>query len=301
MKQLKLGNRDSLWFQDNSVDVNLNYAKNVCDVAILPIGAIEQHGPHCPCGSDSFNAIGIAEKVAEKSGAMLLPCPMYGSHPYMHWGMKGTIPLRYETHIAMLEDIVRGAAISGFNKFIILSAHGQVAATLVAVNRLGLEGYFTLSSTWYDFLRDDKKELTDYMWHADEAETSVALHLYPQWVDMDLAIAGGGKGLLDSKWKTAPGQGTRPGSMYHFEGTFALLEKDDLDTGVIGDPTKASAEKGEKLVSTVVDYYCELIKEVREKYPCGINPLGFRNPLSYAGYPHIQYDKDHDGTGQLLK
>ena len=300
MGKLKLGKRDSVWFHENSGKVNVEYAENECDVAILPIGAIEQHGPHCPCGSDTFNAIGIAEKVGEKTGAMVLPSPMYGSHPYMHWGMKGTIPLKYETHIAMLEDIVRGAAVAGYNKFIIISAHGQVAATIVAVNKLGLEGYFTLSSTWYDFLRDDKNVLEDYMWHADEAETSLALHLYPDLVDMDLAVKDGGSPLLDSKWKTAPGQATKSGSMYHFEGTFALMEKDDVEKGVIGDPEKASEEKGKKLVSTVVGHYCELIEEIKGKYPCGVNPLGFRNPDSYAGAPDIKYDKDHDEKGRLL-
>ncbi|SKC36209.1 creatininase family protein [Maledivibacter halophilus] len=300
-KKLKLGNRDSIWFHENSGKVNVEYAKNVCDVAILPIGAIEQHGPHCPCGSDTFNAIGIAEKVAEKSGAMLLPSPMYGSHPYMHWGMEGTIPLKYETHIALLEDIIRGAAVAGYNKFIIISAHGQVSSTIVAVHKLGLEGYFTLASTWYDFLRDNKNVLEDYMWHADEAETSLALHLYPELVDMDLAVEGGGTPLLDSKWKIAPGEGTAPGSMYHFEGTFALLEKDDLDEGVIGNPKKATAEKGEKLVSAAVNYYAELIEEIKEKYKCGVNPLGFRNPASYAGTNNIQYDNDHDEKGRLKK
>ena len=48
--EFKLNKRDSLWFQDNSAAVNIAYAKEVCDLAILPIGAIEQHGPHCPCG-----------------------------------------------------------------------------------------------------------------------------------------------------------------------------------------------------------------------------------------------------------
>ena len=67
---------------------------------------------------------------------------MYGSHPYHHWGVEGTIPLRFETHIALLEDIVRGASVAGFNKFIILSAHGQVSSTIVAVHKLGIEGNF---------------------------------------------------------------------------------------------------------------------------------------------------------------
>ena len=225
---------------------------------------------------------------------------MYGSHPHHHWGMPGTIPLTYETHVALLKDIIRGAAVAGFNKFLIISAHGQVSSMIVAVHELGIEGYFTLSSTWYDFLRDNKSVLKDYMWHADEAETSLALYLYPQFTNMKYAVADGGTPLLDSKWKIAPGQEATPGTMYHFEGTFALPEKDDIENGVIGDPTNATAEKGELLVNTTVDLYCQLIAEIREKYPCGINPLGFRNPMGYQGAPYIQYDKDHDDKGRLL-
>lgn len=297
----KLNKRDSIWFQDNSAAVNIAYAKEVCDLAILPIGAIEQHGPHCPCGSDTFNAIGIAEAVANKSGAMLLPCPMYGGHPHHHWGMPGTIPLTYETHIGLIVDIIRGAAVAGYNKFLIISAHGQVMSMTTAVHKLGIEGLFTMGSTWYDFLRDDKKTLDTYMWHADEAETSVALSLYGDKVNMDLAVPGSGTPLIDSKWKIAPGQAAGEGMMYHFEGTFGLPEKDDLATGVIGDPTLASKEKGDELVDRVSDRYAELVAEVMGKFPCGVNPLGFRNPLGYTGAANIQYDAHHDDKGQYIK
>lgn len=300
-KTFKLDRRDSVWFHENSAHVNQRYAQEVCDIAILPIGAIEQHGAHAPCGMDTFNAVGIAEKVAAKTGAMLLPCPMYGSHPHHHWGMPGTIPLTYETHINLLMDIVRGAAVCGYNKFLIISAHGQVSSTIVAVHKLGIEGYFTISSTWYDFLRDNKTVLDDYMWHADEAETAVGLYLYPQWINMELAESGGGPGLVDSKWKIAPGEAAKPGMMYHFEGTFALPEKDDLDNGVIGNPEKATVEKGEQLVEGVVTYYSQFVEELKSKYKCGINPLGFRNPMGYQGAAHIQYDKDHDEKGRLKK
>jgi len=301
MAELKLGTRDSVWFHNNAAEVNVAYAKNVCDVAILPIGAIEQHGPHCPCASDTYNAMGLAEQIAERSGAMLLPCPMYGSHPHHHWGMAGTIPLKYETHVALLEDIIRGAAVAGYNKFIILSAHGQVSSMITAVHKLGIEGYFTIGSTWYDFLRDNKNVLEDYMWHADEAETSLALHLYPEWVDMDKAVAGAGTPLLDKRWKIAPGQAAKPGMLYHFEGTFALPEKDDLDTGVIGDPTKATVEKGKLIAEGAIGYYCELVEEIKDKYANGINPLGFRNPNGYATAHEIKYDAQHDSNGQLKK
>ena len=82
--EFKLYKRDSVFFDQNTAPVNIAYAKEVNDVAILPLGAIEQHGPHCPNGLDSFNAICLAKKVAEKSGATVLPCPMYGGHLHAH-------------------------------------------------------------------------------------------------------------------------------------------------------------------------------------------------------------------------
>jgi creatinine amidohydrolase len=264
--------RKFLWWQELPYTEVCRWAKEECDLALLPIGAIEQHGPHSPCGVDAYNAMGMAELIAKKSGAMLLPCPMYGSHPYHHWYMPGTIPLSYDTHTAMLVDIVRGGAVSGYNKFIILSAHGQVSTTLVAVHKLGLEGHFTLSLHWYDFLRDNKDVLGDYMWHADEAETSVGLYLYPQYVDMSKAEKGGGEALIDRKFIIAPGQTPRPGMMYHFEGTFARPEYKELPNGVIGDPTKATLEKGEKLVTRTVDYVCELINDIMTRWPVGVKP-----------------------------
>lgn len=296
-----LNKRDSLWFHENSSPVAIDYAREVCDVAILPIGAIEQHGAHAPTGMDVFNAVGIAEKVAEKTDAMILPCPMYGSHPHHHWGMPGTIPLTYETHIGLLTDIVRGAAVAGYNKFIIISAHGQVSSTIVATHKLGIEGYFTISSTWYDFLRDNKDVLDTYMWHACEAETAVGLYLYPQWIKMELAESGGGHGLVDPSWKIAPGQAAAPGMLYHFEGTFALPEKDDLANGVIGEPERATREKGEQLIESVVQHYSRLIGEIKERHPLGVNPLGFRNPGGYYTAHEIQYDERHDSRGRLKK
>ena len=64
--EFKLYKRDSVFFDQNTAPVNIAYAHEVNDVAILPLGAIEQHGPHCPNGLDSFNAICLAQKVAEK-------------------------------------------------------------------------------------------------------------------------------------------------------------------------------------------------------------------------------------------
>jgi creatinine amidohydrolase/Fe(II)-dependent formamide hydrolase-like protein len=264
--------RSSVWFHEVSAPDLVEYATTVNDVAILPLGAIEQHGPHCPCAVDAFNAMGMAELIAEKTGATVLPCPMYGSHPYHHWGVHGTIPLRFETHIALIEDIINGAVVAGFKKFIILSAHGQVSSTIVAVHKLGIQGRFVLSLHWYDFLRDSQDVLEDAMWHADEAETSVGLYLYPDYIDMSRAEAGSSTGLIDPKWKIAPGMMPKPGQMYHFEGTFALPEKLENSNGVVGDPTKATYEKGERIVTRLVDHVSLLVDEIMEQYPVGIAP-----------------------------
>ncbi len=298
--EFKLNKRDSVWLQDNSAPVNIAYAKEVNDFAILPLGAIEQHGPHCPNGMDTFNAIGLAEKVAERTGATVLPSPMYGGHPYMHMGMPCTIALNYETNIALIHDIIHGAAQIGFNKFLLLVAHGADSSFITAVHKLGLEGYFTVAATWYDFLRDNKNILNDYMWHADEAEASMGLSLYPELMHMDLAIDGGGTPLAEGKWKMAPGEASHKWQMYHFAGTWAPMEKDDLDYGVIGNPTKATKEKGDALVEQVVQGYSEFINDIMAHHPVGTNPLGFRNPCGFNTAPYVTYDKDHDEHGRPL-
>jgi creatinine amidohydrolase len=89
---------------------------------------------------------------------------------------------------------------------------------------------------------------------------------------MSKAVKGGGQALIDSKFIIAPGQVPRPGMMYHFEGTFARPEYKELENGVIGDPTQATREKGEKMVTRVVDYVSQIIEDIMERYPVGVKP-----------------------------
>ena len=110
------------------------------------------------------------------------------------------------------------------------------------------------------------------MWHADEAETSMGLYLYPQYIDMSKAAKGGGTPLVDRRFIIAPGQAPQPGMMYHFEGTFARPEYKELDNGIIGDATKATREKGEKLVTGVVNHVSDLIADIMQRWPVGVKP-----------------------------
>jgi creatinine amidohydrolase/Fe(II)-dependent formamide hydrolase-like protein len=269
-----------LWWNELAAKDVTEYAKE-CDIAILPLGSIEQHGPHCPTGDDSYNSIVMSEMIAKKTGVMLLPCPWYGSHPYHHWHFPGTIPLRNETQMAMIKDIVRGAAKAGYNKFIILSSHGQLPPVNVALHELGLEGFFVLSIHWYEFVRDVEHTVFEApMWHAEEVETYLALYLFPQYVDMSRATKEKPEPLIDRKFIADPsggpvgGNGEVPGhgKFYYFEGTFFRPEYKELTSGIIGDATKATREKGEKIVNIFVERVSGVIDEIKAKWPPGVKP-----------------------------
>lgn len=261
-----------LWWNELSAKDVSKYAQE-CDIAILPLGSIEQHGPHCPTGDDSYNAIRMCELIAKKTGVMLLPCPWYGAHSYSHWGFPGTIPLKMETYIAMIRDIVRGASKAGYNKFILASFHGQLPATTCAVHELGLEGYFVLSLHWFDFVRDAHKDIFQTpMWHADETETSIALYLFPEYVDMAKAGKEYAEPLVDRKFIGNPGGELGGGQFCYFEGTFTRPQYKELKQGFQGDATLATKEKGEKIVTVFVKRVCDVIEDIKKRYPPGVKP-----------------------------
>jgi len=265
--------RKFLWWQEMPAKEVAAYAKE-CDIALLPLGAVEQHGPHCPAGDDSWNAIRIAELIAKRTGVMLLPCPWYGAHPSHHWYMPGTIPLRADTHVRLITDIVRGAANAGYNKFLILSCHGQLPSTVYTVQELGLEGFFVLSLHWWEFVKDVIDEVCETpMFHAGEIETSLALYLFPEYVDMTKAGKEKAEPLIDRKFIAGP-SGPRHGSgrFQFFEGTFNQPEYKELKLGILGDATLATKEKGEKIVTAVVDRVSDVIDDIKKRWPAGSKP-----------------------------
>lgn len=268
-------NKHSYWWQDKSWTEITEQAKK-CDIAILPMGAIEQHGPHLPTGHDTLQLFPMLEKVAEKTDVMLLPCPWYGAHPSHHWGFPGTIPLQNSTAVALMKDIIRGAAIAGFNKFIIFYGHGQAWATNTVVQDLGVEGYYVLALMFQNMVADIYDQIFETpFWHADEAETSIALHTHPQYVDMSLAVKGVATTSLDKRFVRSPSLDHGINKWLRFdEGTIAAPEYKDLEYGTIGDPTLATLEKGEKYCNYIVERTCELIEYIKARYPAGVKVHG---------------------------
>ncbi|MCL5069913.1 MAG: creatininase family protein [Actinobacteria bacterium] len=263
-------NNKSYWWQYLSWEEVVEHSKK-CDVAILPLGSIEQHGPHLPTGHDTLQLFPILEKVAEKTDAMLLPCPWYGAHPHHHHNFPGTIPLANDTLRALIKDVIRGASKAGYNKFILFFGHGQAFVTNYTVQELGLEGYFVLSVMFQNMVKDIHFKIFDTpFWHADEAETSIGLYCFPEYVDMSKAVKETGTPLLDSKFVSNPSESASSKPLRFDEGTVSTPEYRDLKHGVIGDPTLATVKKGEKYCTAIIDRTIELVNYIKKKYPAGV-------------------------------
>ncbi|MEM3579833.1 MAG: creatininase family protein [Candidatus Bathyarchaeia archaeon] len=266
--------KKSVWYHELSWPEIVERAKK-CDIILLPVGSIEMHGPHCPVGSDSLNAQKIAERVAEKTGVLVAPPIWYGAHMYMQYGFPGTVPIRSDVLKQFVKDVVTGLVNNGFKKIIILNAHGQQWVYVGALHELALETKaFIAVATWWELIRKTISEVCETPFvHADEAETSVALELYPELVDMGKAGKEKAPSIIDKKWYGGPTGLPEEGGFPGHNITHSYFQVDVYKLGILGDATKATKEKGKKIVDAVVNKLCEFIEELKSKYPPGVSPL----------------------------
>lgn len=273
---MKIEKQAPFWWQYLSAPEIVERAKK-CDIAILPLGSIEQHGPHLPTGHDTIQLFTMLERVAERTGAMLLPCPWYGAHPFHHHYYPGTVPLQNDTMRALIKDIIRGVALAGYNKFIMFYGHGQIFVADYAVHDLGLEGYFVVSVMFQDLIQDEHFDIMETpFWHADESETSIGLALFPELVDMSKATKGTATTMVDSEWvkwiNERPGAPLSKICRWHSLTLCVPEYKDKVFNGVVGDATLATAEKGRKYIEVVVDRMVKFVNYIKERYPAGVKP-----------------------------
>lgn len=231
------------------------------DVAILPWGATEAHNYHLPYGTDILEAEAIAAasaKMANEKGAnvVVLPVIPFGVNTGQH-DIKLDINLNPSTQMVILDDIIAGLVRHQIPKLIILNSHGGNDFRQM-LRELGMKypEIWLMQANFYQVPLDEPifEEPDD---HAGEMETSLMLHLFPDLV-LPLSDAGEGKakkiGIEGFKQKWAWTE--RPWSTI------------TADTGV-GNPHKATAEKGEKffkhVTARIANLFYEVAKADREK------------------------------------
>jgi creatinine amidohydrolase len=222
-------------------------------VLILPLGSVEQHGRHMPLGTDTILASSLALSAADRRPGriVVLPPPWYGFSPH-HMAFAGTLTLQASTIIAMVEDVVSGLVAHGFRRILLLNGHGGNAGVMdVLASTLGHRfhskariaalTYFQLARQAIASIRESR---AGGMGHACEFETAMMLHLRPEIVAMESAVAA----YPDpgSTYLTTDLLGTSAVRTYH---DF----KDLSESGTFGDPMLATAEKGARFFEAVMD------------------------------------------------
>ncbi len=154
-------------------------------VAIIPLGSIEQHGPHLPLGTDSLAARAMAEEVARRTNSFVVQACMPGYSPH-HMGFRGTITFKPETLAAIIEDTVESLAHHGVKKVLIVNAHGgnrEIAATAARLSARASGSVVLMPSD--TALRDPAELLRKVDAHAGASETGLARLLFDELVEMD--------------------------------------------------------------------------------------------------------------------
>lgn len=230
-------------------------------VIIQPVGAIEQHGHHLPLIVDAAIGGGVLGQALEKLDpnipAYALPHIYYGKSNE-HWHFPGTIVLSTQTLTNVIMEVGESLYRAGFRKLVLMNSHGgQPQVMQMAARDLHVKypdfAVFPLFTWRVPNITKDlltPQEATQGM-HAGDAETSIMLALLPEQVQMDLAVA-----------EYPPVQPEV--SLLSWEGKLpvAWVTKDISQSGVIGDPTTATKEKGDRILESVSDGWVEVIKEI---------------------------------------
>ncbi|GAA0617075.1 creatininase family protein [Kribbella sandramycini] len=225
---------------------------------LLPTGATEQHGPHLPLDVDTFLAQSICLEAGRRAPdrILVLPPVPYGLNLH-HIDFPGTIHVEPETFIAYCSDITKSLAQHGFRKILLVNGHGSNSPLVDLVARkttlntdalCAAVNYHGLAMDAYGDVRD-----TAVVAHADEFETSLYLHLAPERVQMDLAVAG----------EDVTGTFVSSDSTSEFPVRFHDYWSRWTSSGVHGDPTTASAEKGKAIFEGAVENLIRLADEWR--------------------------------------
>jgi creatinine amidohydrolase len=259
-----LGLKSNYWWDHSTLDFSRMDMSSM--VAVLPVGAVEQHGPHLPVRVDAAINAGIihaaVSRLTPDSPALFLP-PMPIGKSNEHTAFPGTLTLSHETLARLWFEIGESVNRAGCRRIIFFNSHGgqpQVMEIVCRELRVNLS-MFAVSASWFSIT--DTSDLFDahereFGIHGGESETSVLLHLHPELVDMQHAE------------NFAP-RSVEIARDYEFlspEGAvgFGWQTQDLQPSGACGDASKADPARGLVTIERAAEALIKLINEVA-RYP----------------------------------
>lgn len=221
-------------------------------LAVLALGACEQHGAHLPLTTDTDMAHGVSKRLAEELDALLLPPIAYGD-AWTASAYPGTISISPRTLQAMMEDIGHELLRMGVQGLVIVNGHfGNREPMLLAARALTTAG-LPVCHLDYPGLERLAGEICDSQpagpgfYHADEVETAIMLAVAPEGVDMERAEP--------SYPDFPPTFGSEP-----------MQFRDFNPSGVFGDPRPATAAKGEALIAGILGESLRIVSAWKRRH-----------------------------------
>lgn len=226
-------------------------------VVICPLASMEQHGHHLPLLTDTYLATAVAQGVHQRlpDSVLLMPTLWLGASDH-HLDFPGTVSVSNTHYSDMIESVAASLVGAGFTKIFFLNGHGGNVApgeaaitTLANESDICNEAYIVLASYWTvaaDAMQPKRHGIHQpSLSHACEYETSLMLHVKSSAVVMERA-----RGTLDDPTPVPSG--------VRVAGRFNLKS----ETGALGSPELATAEKGESLLSAIVDEVASLTEQM---------------------------------------
>ena len=228
-------------------------------LALVPVGSLEQHGPHLTLDTDLAVAQALADRLHTDLGEEAVICPpvTYGLSEH-HMGFPGTMTLRPDTLMAIFDDLIESLAVWGLRRVLVVNGHGGNIDALRLISRHARldHGSLVAAIMWAVLGAPEiaTRALSPQYGHACEIETSVAMDLVPDRVRLDQIASPGRRSSVDAL--TDPPRSLVDQAVWMEEWT---------DDGALGDPSQASPEMGKELVEVIYERALSFARRFSER------------------------------------
>lgn len=249
------------------------------DTVIIPIGSTEQHGPHMPLGTDIYESLEMSKMVSARTGVMVAPVVLAG-YSYYHSGFPGTLSLKPETLTEVLFETAEMLIKYGFRRFLFFNYHGgnDLAQSMVIQRINQTTEAIAVAVGVGSSIHREEPDPAPFDYHAGISETSLMLYLKPELVRMERAEKPKINFTPRMQQLYLLGQ-KDPALMMVFQSLLAVPaetkkggashELSSNGIWTMGDPAKATRERGEKSVIKYVDEVVAFVEAWKKVEPKG--------------------------------